>query len=1012
MSAPRAAASRWRLIRARDLPQFRHALAQLAAGPQHDSAPPASALAPLRRAILLPTRSAIAVFRQTLESALFRSGRRALILPALLTREDWIGRLQDALPDAPALLTPFEREVLMERAARASAARARMRRAPFAIRPGLVSEMLRFYDELQRRQRTVRRFAQVLFDDLRVERGTDRGSESLIHQTCFLAFAFLAYERGVAGADALDEHGLRRRLIATRPTLPFDHLVVAVADDPADPRGLWPADFDLLGRLAGLIDVDVVITDELHDAGFRARIEESLPGIEEIRADAAVPGAGVASASPVIVRPGGSPELPWIVHRDREEELREVVRGLRVRAGLDGGELRERTAVVFQRPLPYLYLAREIFTDAGVPVQTFDALPLAGEPSAAFLDLALDVARTGGTRATTIALLRSPLLRVDASGRPLALDDIAALDQVLTRRRAADDPEGYRGELEAYLHSTRDRGRERWHGAFHAAEEAAAIARAMRGFREGSTSSDQLAALSRFVRDHQQLPAEGAEEHARHLRGRAAILGVLEGLADACRRFDDRPRAPESLAGVIRHWIERRTFAPDRGAEGVTLVDAVAARFGEFDRVHFVGLVENEWPERPRRNIFYTPSLLRSLGWPQTTDHARAQQAAFRNLLTLPHSALHLHAFQFEGDAIVATSPVLELARGRPSADLPAPTGAVFADELLSAEPPVAAALDEPGRRWLDLRARRPPLADPRYGGFVGPRPPAPYRVSRVDRYVDCPFKYFAESVLELPDEPDDLSGLSPIERGTLVHTLFESFYGEWQRLGRGTITHETLPEALALFERVARNALSRLPAADRALEEARLLGSLVARGLAERTFELEIEAGGDIVDRRLEAVLEGTFEFPKLHGFDRRAIAVRGKADRIDILRTGELRVVDYKLSRLPDRETSLQIAVYAHVARQVLEQRDGRAHPVTDAMYIAFGDERQTAGRLAAPGPATEAAITARAAAFTAAIERIEAGEYPPSPLRVADCQWCRYSGVCRKEYRGERQDAAKPV
>jgi CRISPR/Cas system-associated exonuclease Cas4 (RecB family) len=47
---------------------------------------------------------------------------------------------------------------------------------------------------------------------------------------------------------------------------------------------------------------------------------------------------------------------------------------------------------------------------------------------------------------------------------------------------------------------------------------------------------------------------------------------------------------------------------------------------------------------------------------------------------------------------------------------------------------------------------------------------------------------------------------------------------------------------------------------------------------------------------------------------------------------------------------------------------------------------------------------AVEARASEFAGAIDRIEAGQFPPKPLRPADCQWCRYAGVCRKEYAAE--------
>jgi hypothetical protein len=39
-------------------------------------------------------------------------------------------------------------------------------------------------------------------------------------------------------------------------------------------------------RLRSLADLAVVVTDRTHDAGFRERIEQELPGIEEIRPSA------------------------------------------------------------------------------------------------------------------------------------------------------------------------------------------------------------------------------------------------------------------------------------------------------------------------------------------------------------------------------------------------------------------------------------------------------------------------------------------------------------------------------------------------------------------------------------------------------------------------------------------------------------------------------------------------------------------------------------------------------
>jgi RecB family exonuclease len=989
---------RRRLIRARDLSSFRQTLVDLAiAGRPLDAR---------RRAMILPTRASIELLRQTIETAARRSGRVAVILPHMLTRDDWMARLHDALPSAPRLLSRFEREVLLARAAAGAARRARMPGHPFELRPGLVAEMLNLYDEIRRRQRSVGRFTRALFDELRVERGTDRGSEGLIHQTCFLGFAFLGYERGVASSGGIDEHELRRQLIARDPALPCDHLVVAVADHPSDPRGLWPADFDLVGRLGGFREIEVVVTEEAHDAGFRDRIDRELPGIEEVTRES-------DRRLPVLVGPAiGGNDAPCFVSRDREEELRDVARAIRRRAETTGHELREPTAIVFHRPLPYLYVARQVLTEARVPFQAFDALPLGSEPYAALLDLVVTAARTGGTRDASVALLRSPFLAFEVGGAPIELQDAAALHVVLTERRATGEADTYPNEVASYFGARETRDRIEAVRATRAARAAAAIREALQPYRMGASASAQMQTVAAFLRRFERSTAGDGPPGERDRRARAAVLGVLDGLTEAFRRHDDLARPHDALTAVLHHAIEGQMFSPARGPGGVLLLDAVAARFGDFDHVHLVGLVETDWPERPRKSVFYTSGLLTSLGWPQAQDQGRAEQAAFRDLLRLPAQTLQLHAFQLEGDSLVALSPLVEEARTLASREPDAaPRRLIFPDEVLTVESPLAGALDAESATWLALRQRRPSLRTREYAGQVEPQPPQAYRVSRVDRYVDCPFKYFSESVLGLPEDREDASGLTPLERGTLVHVLFERFYRTWQADRRGTITPENLPAALALFGQLTREALSHVPPGDRALEETRLLGSIVARGVAERVFELEADAGGRVVDRLVEFDLRGPFVFPRLGGLTHSTIEIRGKADRIDVFDDGALRVIDYKLGKLPDVESSLQIAVYAHCVRQALEVGDGRPHPVTAAAYLAFGDERKLEAKLGRPGEPAAMAVEQRASEFAATIARIEAGQFPAQPKRPSDCQWCRYAGVCRKEYLAE-DDAAEPV
>lgn len=981
---------RRRLIRVPDLASFREILTTSAL----DGTPAEIR----RRALILPSRGAIELLRRGLEDARLSAPGAAVVLPSMLTREEWLTELHVGLPDAPPLLGRIEREVLFDRAAKLAVIAAP---PPFEVRPGLIAAMLDFYDELRRRGRTVTRFADVLATELAgADRDDDRGSHELMRQTAFLTHVFEEYERSLQpDGVGMDEHLLRERVLAQPESWPIAHIVVAVADHPTDPRGLWPADFDLLGRLTTLHQLDVVVTDDTHDAGFRERIDREIPELVDTRI--------VAERQwPSLAVPADADDRVCIDHRDREEEVRAVARAIRGRAADDDVTPLSRTAIVFQRPLPYLYLAQQVLGEAGVAYQAFDTLPLSAEPWAALLDLALVVARTGGTRDSVLALLRSPLLQLEYDGDIVTLVDVARLDRLLIEGRVTSAPETYVAAIAPLLAAARrpdPAGDVRMRRAAQAAADVAAM---LAPFRDAPSASAQIEAVSTCLRRFDRRPP-GADRD-RHLRARSAVLTSLDRLAEAYRCHDDAHRDPDVLSGTIHHWIERQTFTPRRGSTGVHLLDAVAARFGTFDHVHIVGLVDAEWPERQRRSIFYTSGLLKELGWPGEDDHLRSQQAAFRDLVRLPQMTLSLTSFQLEGDAVVASTPLTDEARMLPRTTVATRDVRMFADERLALAPLVAESLADEPAAWLALRQSRPELTVPAYRGDVGPQAPHEYRVSSLDRYVECPFKYFAGSVLRLDEDVEEESALTPRERGTLLHSLFERFYRAWDAAGRGAITMATLPDAIAQFEQLAHESLAALPEADRVLESARLLGSIVMRGAAERVFALEADDPRNVRRRWLEEPVNGTYEFPA--GFaPPKSIAIRGVADRIDELSDGSLRLIDYKLSR-PPAKGAVQLKVYGYVAQQKLKTQSGAVPLVSTADYVSFGDDGASQSSVAPKGTSAQQAIEAGAQEFASLVTRIEAGQFPPQPQTASLCEWCAFALVCRKEtVEAEDDDAA---
>lgn len=974
-----------RLIRAADLRAFHRAIVScLPAGPQ----------AARHCAVIVPSRSAAEELRRTIENLCLLpegcSADEALALPDIVTRDEFYARLRERLPGAPAPLTAFDREVLLRRSAHA--AHTAGAEPPFNLRPGLVGEILALYDELRRRHKTVADFNRLMTGTLESSAPYDRGAARLLAQTVFLTATFEAFELALAGVSGVDEHAVRALALASPRPL-YRQLIVTVADQAADRRGLWAADFDLLARMPGLGAIDVIATDALLESGFHQRLHESaLPGIEDVRFAAAL------SPAPVLVVPApphgegrqASAELARsFVCRDREEELAEFARALKssARATPLG-----RTAVVFQRPLPYLYLARQVFEDAQLPYQALDALPLAAEPFAAAVDLVFSAIAADFTRGALMELMRCPHLAFAGGGQPLTPEDVHRLDRFLVDKKYLGGTE----RLSALAAATTS-------PPAAALAAAAAAALELRAAAAAASAPAQIDGILGFLLSRERRPAPADAWFARHLRARAAVVAALQMLRDAHAAHDPASLSIWELAGAVRRWIDGQTFSPRLGASGLMLLDASAALYADVDEIRIVGLSEADWPERSTRSIFYPHSLLAQLGWPGEQDRFPAARARFQDLLRLPRRRVSLSSFTLEDDSIVSPSALLEEVD---SAGLPierlvgvpgvAPESRVFLHEALAIEPVLSDVLRGEAAEWLTLRTSRR-FDDPRFRGRIDARAPSTYAVSRLERYLECPFKYYAAHVLKLPEERDEQAWLTPQERGHFVHTVFESFFQQWQRLGKGAITTADVDEAVALFATVAEGHLVELPEGDRALERTLLLGSAAAAGFGERAFAFEIEDGIPIVERLVEYQLEGTFTF--LAGGITRRISLRSKADRIDLLADGSLRIVDYKTGRAPEKKRSLQLPIYGVCAQQALEGRHGRSWTVSRAGYIAFKDK---AAFTALQHPVT--ALAEGEATLLSVVDAIERGEFPVRPDEPFLCNWCPYPGVCRKDYVGD--------
>jgi len=243
---------------------------------------------------------------------------------------------------------------------------------------------------------------------------------------------------------------------------------------------------------------------------------------------------------------------------------------------------------------------------------------------------------------------------------------------------------------------------------------------------------------------------------------------------------------------------------------------------------------------------------------------------------------------------------------------------------------------------------------------------------SRASDFLTCPLLYRFRTIDRFPEAPDPVA-----VRGTLVHAVLESLFGE------------------AAVERTLDRAQQLLPATWETLraEQPELADLDVPEGWLASAGELltsyfEIEDPRRIEPEATELRVEHTLES---------GLSLGGIVDRLDVAPDGRIRVVDFKTGRAPSErfedKSLFQMRFYA----LVIWRTRGVIPTLLQLYYLAdqtvLSYEPAESDLLA-----TERKVVALWNAIQAAIER---EQFPPRPSTL--CQWCRHQDKC-PEFGGE--------
>jgi ATP-dependent helicase/nuclease subunit B len=723
---------------------------------------------------------------------------------------------------------------------------------------------------------------------------------------------------------------------------------------------------------------------------------------------------------------------------------------------------------------PYLPVIRRVFDENRVPFACPVGEPLIHQPLAKTIIRFFRLRVESFPRASVLNVLTSPAFRIAAfcdSGRTPRPDQWEWITRGLgiTRSAPADGSLGEWRRLERAIQPSLERS----DNTDETADPGQAMVTEQMGLLWTLVQKlhADLSALparaswgeyaEQFVRLlplYFDLPAwSGAQPAAHDEHVQAAIRGCL----DSVKKLEvlGEEVALKDWTDLMVRALERaRLPSETRNQTGVQVLDAMDARGVPFRALFVLGLNEKIFPRSIREDALLRDAdreaLAGDLGFKIALklDGFEEERLLFALLLRSAQERLYLSYQRADraGRTLVPSGYLIELQREmghagtererkikrRPSerwAEWPYEPLLLTAREMglrlilqggavcaawraLYAEPDL---LEQGAGALKELESAKAGLTP--FDGLVGPvashwdalarRGAAP---TSLERYAQCPFRYFAAQVLRLQpmEAPESVVELDARSRGELCHALLRAFYERLKRDG-GSVAGVTTDDAVRLLAEVARPVFAEY-------EEHNWVGYPLLWVLAQEEVLRLVEQllREDLRELRLSGYVPTLFEVAARGRFGSnlpallQAIPVRGVLDRVDVRKEdGQtvVRVVDYKytqagaprdrdLATAAVRGVRLQPPLYLLAAKDVLGEP---AVPESAAFYFLAPNRKG--------GPVDRSLLDASCwtgetgaligRTLTVILEGIRAGRFFILP--GAHCDHCDFSEVCRRHH-----------
>jgi ATP-dependent helicase/nuclease subunit B len=554
-------------------------------------------------------------------------------------------------------------------------------------------------------------------------------------------------------------------------------------------------------------------------------------------------------------------------------------------------ETREKTAALVT---PDRALARRVASELlrwNIAVDASAGVPLAHTPPGVFLCLLAEAAAGEFAPVALLALLKHPL----AANGELSFEfrrRARLLDRIVLRGPCPDP--GLRGVRKAIESAcTEKRDTPIGPALAELAEWFAHLAATLQPFADVMASRPvSLSLLADLHCETAEKLAASADAEGKNRLWRGddgdAAAELMQQLARAGEDFPDIQ--PSAYPSLLRQFVEEIAIRPAFGRHPrLSILGPLEARLQHFDVVVLGGLNEGTWPRAPAVDPWLSRPMRERLGL-ESPERAIGLAAHDFATLAAASDVRLTRAMKVDGVPAVASrwlQRLQQLAKGTGEEKTLVDGSLYVAYARLYAAP--------------DEAVKPTPAPEPRPPVSERPRE---LSVTQIEKWLRDPYAIYARYVLKLkPLDPLDAE-VGPLDRGRVMHEVLERFVQETESAWPVNAEARLIAMADEAFAR------HRIPQVALALWRPRFIRAARWFAVEERKRRHEI------VRSWLETDGQITISGPA------GPFVLKGRADRIDVLREGGAAVVDYKTGKPPSDPQVAKFAQQLPLEGAILEQ------------------------------------------------------------------------------------------